>query len=310
MKYIQAINELIVKKTSETENLVLFGQNIAAGSCISGLTKGLKVGKGGRIINTPNVENTLTGVGFGMMLRGVSSVFFMKQQDFLLLGIDHLVNTYNFIRRKKPEASFTIFFVVSDLGYHGVQSSLNNFGDFCSIARIRGFAITSKVDAEEIISTYLVSPGFRIIGVSQRLFGQEIVTIPPLFIDKEKTIFQYAAGKDTTIVCFNLSFPYGVELQNKLVGKGIDASLFSVSAVTPVDWRRIVDDVLLTKKLVILDDSKSANSVSDNFLATVLAQCDIEKKIVIRREFERDEWLFPNADLLTVDSDAIARELL
>ena len=38
-----------------------------------------------------------TGVGFGLMLRSVNSVFFMKQFDFLLLGIDHLVNTYNII---------------------------------------------------------------------------------------------------------------------------------------------------------------------------------------------------------------------
>src|SRR3989344_5934708 len=100
-KFIQHINEMIVKKTSETEKIVLFGQNIAAGSCLSGLTRALKVGKGGLIINTPNSENTLTGLGFGMMLNGVSSIFFMKQLDFLLLGIDQIVDTYNFVRRKE-----------------------------------------------------------------------------------------------------------------------------------------------------------------------------------------------------------------
>src|SRR3989344_2221221 len=181
MKYIQHINELIVKKTAATKELVLFGQNIAAGSFISGLTKNLKVGEGGLIINTPNVENTLTGLGFGMMLGGVSSIFFMKQQDFLLLGIDQLVDTYNFIRIKKPEASFTIVFSISDQGYQGLQSSLNNFGDFCSIARIPGFTITNKADAEDVINTHLVSPGFRIIGVSQRLFGQEILDAPKIY---------------------------------------------------------------------------------------------------------------------------------
>ena len=47
------------------------------------------------IINTPNLENTLVGTGFGLMLSGLQAAFFMKQQDFLLLGVDHLVNTYN-----------------------------------------------------------------------------------------------------------------------------------------------------------------------------------------------------------------------
>ena len=243
MKYVEYINELIGKKTSETEKLVLFGQNIAAGSCLSGFTKNLKVGEGGFIINTPNSENTLTGLGFGLMLSGVSSIFFMKQQDFLLLGIDQLVNTYNFIRRKNPTASFTIVFIVVDVGYQGMQSSLNNFGDFCSMARIPGFTITNKVDAEEIINAHLVSPGFRIIGVSQRLFGQEILDVGKSYSNNEKTLFQYAEGDKATVVCFNLAFPYGLELHNKLKEKGIDSSLFSVNAVTPIEWSRIIENV-------------------------------------------------------------------
>ena len=182
MKYIQFVNSLIRKKSLDTDKLVLFGQNINAGSCISGLTKNIKVKEGSMIINTPNCENTQAGLGLGLMINGVSSVFFMKQQDFLLLGIDQLVNTYNFIRRNNPSASFTIVFVIVDLGYQGLQSSLNNFGDFCSIARIPGFTITNKSDAEKIIDKYLVHPGFRIMGVSQRLFKEEMMDIVILMI--------------------------------------------------------------------------------------------------------------------------------
>ena len=163
MKFIQHINETIVKKTSEKEKIVLYGQNIAAGSCLSGLTRALKVGKDGLIINATNSESTLAGLGFGMMINGVSSVFFMKQLDFLLLGIDQLVHSYNFIRRKDPKASYTIVAIISDLGWHGLQSSFNNFGDLCSIARIPGFTITNKADSEEIINTHLI----RILSVKQ-----------------------------------------------------------------------------------------------------------------------------------------------
>ena len=134
-----------MKKTGETEKLVLYGQNIAAGSHISGFTKNPKVGGGGLIINATNSESTLAGLGFGMMLNGTSSIFFMKQLDFLLLGIDQLTHSYNFIRRQKPKASYTIAAVISDLGWHGLQSSFNNFGDICSIARIPGFTILTRL---------------------------------------------------------------------------------------------------------------------------------------------------------------------
>ena len=308
MKYIQFVNSLIRKKSLDTDKLVLFGQNINAGSCISGLTKNIKVKEGSMIINTPNCENTQAGLGLGLMINGVSSVFFMKQQDFLLLGIDQLVNTYNFIRRNNPSASFTIVFVIVDLGYQGLQSSLNNFGDFCSIARIPGFTITNKSDAEKIIDKYLVHPGFRIMGVSQRLFKEEMMDIKPTLINEDNTIFQYTNGEDATIVCFNFSFPYGLELNERLNKKKINASLFNVNAVTPIDWKKIIDNVKKTKKLVIIDDSKSENLSCDNLLSKALSECKIEKNIVIKREFP-ENWLWPNHDKLEINYDKIIDKL-
>ena len=97
MKYVQFVNSLIKNIIEKKKNLVLYGQNINAASCLSGLTRGLGDINSGLTINTPNSENTLVGVGFGLMLNNTSSIFFMKQMDFLLLGIDHLVNTYNII---------------------------------------------------------------------------------------------------------------------------------------------------------------------------------------------------------------------
>lgn len=309
MKYIQRVNELIVGRTSATENLVLFGQNIAAGSCLSGLTRNLKVGKGGLIINTQNSENTLAGLGFGMMLDGVSSVFFMKQLDFLLLGIDQLTHTYNFIRRNRPNASYTIVCIVSDLGYHGLQSSFNNFGDLCSIARIQGFTITNAVDAEAIINTHLVAPGFRIIGVSQRLFGKELPEVKEVYSNTEKTLFQYTEGDGATIACFNLSFPYGLELHSKLKERKIESSLFSVNSVTPINWDKLIVNAKKTKKLVVLDDSKSENLSYDNFLARAADECDLKSIIVVKRKFDDARWLYPNADELPVDYGAIVSKI-
>ena len=309
MEYIEFVNKNISQKILESERIVLFGQNISAGSCLSGLTRNLQVKKGDYVINTPNCENTQCGVGFGLMINGVSSIFFMKQQDFLLLGIDHLVNTYNFIRRKNPSASFTIVTIVVDQGYQGLQSSLNNFGDFCSIARVPGFTITSKEDIKQIIKSQLITPGFRIIGVSQRLFRSELIEIENIYSSKESTLFQYTEGNDVTIVCFNFSFPYGFELHNKLKKKGIISSLFSVNAVTPIKWGKIIEDLNKTKKLVVIDDSKSENLSCYNFLMDAYDKCQINSKIIIRKDFSKD-WLSPNLDQLEINYDDIIDKLL
>lgn len=308
MNYVSFVNELIRKEVSEAERIVLFGQNIAAGSCLSGLTKNLQLKKEGLIINSPNSENTLCGVGFGLMIHGVSSVFFIKQQDFLLLGIDHLVNTYNLIRQNKPSASFTIMNIIADSGYEGPQHSLNNFGDFCSIARIPGFTITNMKDAEQIITSHLVSIGFRIIGVSQRLFKKDIIDIDIIYSNNDGTLFQYTEGADATIVCFNFSFPQGLHLHEELKNKGLHTSLFSVNTVTPADWGPIIQNVRHTEKLIILDDSKSINRSCHHLATTVYGECIAKRIVIVSRELS-DNSLRPNSDEFTVDSSLVMRNL-
>jgi pyruvate dehydrogenase E1 component beta subunit len=308
MKYVEFINELIRKKVSKTEKIVIFGQNVAAGSYLSGLTKNIKATKNCFVINTPNCENTLCGVGFGLMMGGVSSIFFMKQLDFLLLGIDQLVNTYNFIRMKDQNASFTVVPVIVDNGYQGVQSSFNALGDFSSISRIPCFTVTNKFDSENIINSYLISPGFRIIGLSQRLFGQEILDAGGFYFNNEKTVFQYKTGENVTIVCFNLSFPYGLELSKKIEEGGKKASLFSINSPTATAWKKVIEDCSKTQKIIVIDDSKSENVSLYQFLDDLSGKVNLKKKIILSRKFSAD-WFRPNPDILDVNYENILKEI-
>lgn len=313
MKYIEFVNANLKQEVIKHDNLVLFGQNINAGSCLGGLTRGLKVNEKSKIINSTNSENSLCGFGFGLMMGGINSVFFMKQLDFLLLGIDHLVNTFNIIRNLddfKTKASFTIMPIIVDNGYQGPQSSLNNFHDFCSIARIPGYTITNKFDIERIIPLELVKPGFRIICVSQRLFNEELHVPEKLdYVNEKNTIFQYDIGTDVTIVCFNLSFSYGLELSKKLKTMNVSSSLFTVNSPIECDWSKIIDDIKRTKKLVIFEDSKSVNTNMTSFLSDVLSSCTLDKKIIIKRKMD-DGWLNPVSDIIEVDYDQITNQLL
>lgn len=307
MKYVEFVNETIRKKLAASKRAVVFGQNVDAGSFLSGLTRNFK-NENITVINTPNSENCLCGVGFGLMLSGIDALFFMKQQDFLLLGADHLVNTYNFIRRINPKAAFTIVKIVSDSGFEGPQSGLNNFYDFCSIARARGFTITNNIDAEYIVNAHLLEPGFRMIGVSQRLFKQNILELDTVYADVNKGLFQYFDGPEVTIACFNFSLPLGLELYQKLKENKISASLFSVNAAMRINWDRLISNLQISKRLVLIDDSKSLHCAGDDFLIQALERCDIKKKIVLKRDLS-DEYVKPGHDQLLIDYDDVAKKL-
>lgn len=293
-----------------TDKLVLYGQNIDAGSCLGGLTRGLSSHGDGSptIINTPNSENCLVGIGFGLMLNDVSSIFFMKQLDFLLLGMDQIVNTYNVIRQSKPSASFTIFPITMDSGYEGPQASLNNLDDFCSIAGVEGFSITNSVDTKQIISQHLTKPGFRIISVGQRLLQQDVLELESIGQDSNTNSFQYIRGDDVTIVCFNNALNYGLELINTLADRGLNGSLFSVNSHLLKDYSFILNDIANTQNLVIIDDTKSRNRLSDQFLIKALNSCRLNNKIIIT-PLITDNIFHPRQDLLDIDYNKIADDL-
>jgi hypothetical protein len=236
----------------------------------------------------------------------------MKQTDFLLLGIDHLVNTFNIIRGidSFPKTSFTIFPITVDNGFQGPQSSLNNFGDFCSIARIEGYTITNRLDAEKIIDSKLIEPGFRIITISQRMFKEDIIEPEKIIShNKDLSLFQYSDGDKITIVCFNFTFVYGWKLKELFKKNGYDISLFNVNSPTNNDWNKILENLKISKKLIVLDDSKSKNLSCDNMLQEILGKCKIEKKIIIKKKI-LDDWTYPILDELEINYDNIINEMI
>jgi len=299
VKYVQYLNSLIKQQVKDRPNLVVFGQNVNAGSSLSGLTRGLSMQNSSLLINTQNSENSLVGIGFGLMLNGVSSIFFMKQMDFLLLGVDHLVNTYNIVRQKNTSSSFTIFPITVDSGYEGPQSALNNLDDFCSIAGVDGYSFTNKEDSESIISNELIKPGFRILSPGQRLLREDVLTLDVLHQHNNK-YFQYYKGDDISIVCFNNSLSYGVEFHNIMLNRGLTSSVFSINCHLYTNFDHVINDINKTKRLLIIDDSKSRNRLSDRFLIEVLAKnASTKYKMIVRQPTVSD--FYPQKDSLDIN---------
>jgi len=307
MKYVSCVNELFRSEIDKLDEFVLYGQNVSAGSCLGGLTRDLEKSKGCSVFNVPNTENTLVGMGFGLMLSGTSSAYFMKQQDFLLLGIDQLTNTNNFVRQHAPAASFTIVCIAMDAGYEGIQSSLNNLPDFCAIANCKGYTISSKQDAELIIGQCFTKPGFRLISVSQRLFATEMLDIRNATAVDDEFILRYREGKSATIACSNFSLPQGKKLCDQFAQYGLDTSLYGITAAHPGSYDSIVDDAKNAGRLLIIDDSKSYSSANALLeLGALRAGVGIVK--VVKRRITEDSYR-PHSEIFDLDIADVAQQL-
>tara|TARA_R110002012_G_scaffold185374_3_gene351955 strand:+ start:9773 stop:10708 length:936 start_codon:yes stop_codon:yes gene_type:complete len=307
MNYVNWVNAELKRILPAVDRpTVLYGQNVAAGSCLSGVTPGLTSGGQLHVFNTPNVENTLVGAGFGTLLGGGNAIFAMKQLDFLLLGIDQLVNTHNMVRINEVEGSFTILAVIVDSGWEGPQSRFNNFGDICSIANLPGYTVTVKQDISAVLDRHLVAPGARIIGISQRLFRQPLIDLSDSAVEYGNAdMFRYREGVDVTIACFNLSTPGGLDLADELAEKDRTASVFSVNSQLESDFDPILADARKTGRLIILDDSRSANRQSNQLEIRALRDSTDIHIQAFPRVF-RNEDIPPNADVYCVTAEDVA----
>ena len=307
--YISQIIEQINLVTERCGPVLLFGENIDTGSRIAGLARGLKVNSAGKIQNVGNCELTHCGVGMGIMLDGGNSVLFMKQLDFLLLGLDQLVNTSNFVRACIPEirGSFTIYPIVCDQGYQGPQSSLNSAGDFASLANLDVYCLNSVQESACIVGEQFVSPGFRIITTSQRLFGAEALDIPLLARTPKNEIFKYRSGSDVSIACFNFALREGVTLCERLESESVGADLFHVNFMPDMDMSMLIDSCAHTGKLVILDDSKTVTKFGDHLVTELVERRIPARVIALTRRGCPDGGYGVGDDKFSFDYDAVAK---
>lgn len=262
--YLETVNRLLVEESARHPGLVQLGENIAQGSRICGVARNLP----GRVITIGNCENTHVGVGLGMMMEGADALLVVKQLDFLLLAADQMVNTMNLVRASRDRASlgsFTILTIVCDQGYQGPQSSFNDLAGLCSLARIDGYSVNGLGDAERVLARHLVSPGFRIIGVSQRMFGERCIEAPLLGAADDDGEQQYSDGDGSTIV--SLGFTLGRALA---LAEGSRAAVFHLNPVVPHRWPRLVASAARTRRLVILDDAKGGVSLAHKVASVAL----------------------------------------
>ena len=264
---------------------------------MSGLTKNINNLKNAKIINSTNCENTLVGFGFGLALKNQNAIYVCKQQDFLLLTMDQIVNTYNSLRIIGFKGSFSIITIIVDSGYEGPQSRLNNLSEFSSLANLDIWNISTNFESM-LVNKMISKAGFRLICVSQKNFRIEIPNIKGQITKfSNKKVIQYLFGSQIAIICFNFSIISLIKDINHLDKRKV--SFYNVIN-HKCDFDILAKKLVNFKKILILDDSRS--EVSNSILLSDLIKKFnnlVNIKILKKRDSLSD--LFPNKDNYDID---------
>ena len=254
---------------------LIFGQNIIAGSRLSGLGKDLESIPNVTAFNSTNSENGLFGVAFGAALKGVASIFLMKQLDFSILGLDQMANSYNVIRKGLLKSPVILLTSVVDGGFEGPQASMNSLNEIASLTGAETYFLNCK---ESIDKAFLKAktPAFYIMVMSQRLaknplfdFGVNPIEYPEGFgfIDRDSQIEHSSKG----CVVF-----YGVNtgILNKFLELNPSLASFDTYLIHSLNSEistSLINAISKYESIVIIDESKARMRYSEKLVNNLLA---------------------------------------
>jgi hypothetical protein len=304
MDYITSVNSFLKKELANRSTSVVYGQNINAGSRLGGFAKGLDSIEGCEVINTPNVENSLVGMGFGLMLKNIPSVFMMKQQDFLLLGVDQLVNTWNALKSRGPFVPFVIAMIVVDNGWEGPQSSFNNTNSLAELSDLNCF-IVNGVDVSEKAIHQAFSGGPSLLAISQKMFKLESQELSELFSKVEKLNYNLYTSKNLVtkkivIISMNFTAESCLEISKNAIDLGLNVNLLVFYKNQFEISNNDLDSFRDAELVIVLDDSKSTFSVS-NKLVFQISECIATEKIRYFKREDSEKWHVPSIDSLNLE---------
>jgi hypothetical protein len=279
--YVQKINQEIIEFLIKGSPSVVFGQNIISGSRLGGLGKGVDQLPDVMAINSTNSENALCGMGFGLSLKGIPSMFLMKQHDFSLLALDQLVNTYNSIRGTRMQSPFVLFMIVVDSGFEGPQASLNSLDEYASLTKGQLHYLVTKESIEKTFEL-ITKPDLHIVVIGQSLLkkniylGESEVIVRNDFV-LYKNVEELKQSKKQLLVHFGVNLDMTMRLQEIAIENSKHFDLIQVTRIHDKVIENLLDMCRIYDNVIILDHGKSLISFSQK-LAFGLSQ----EKIVFR----------------------------
>jgi len=260
LTYTNYVNVKIREFFAKYEKSVIFGQNIVSGSRISGLGSELEKIDGVVTINTTNSENSLMGLGFGLALSNVPSLFLMKQHDFALLALDQLTNTNNLIRNQDLAAPFILLFVIMDAGYEGPQASLNSLDEFASLTRSPVYYLSTLKTIEAAFKN-ASKPGLHIMALSQKRMKQKTEKSNIKTMEFSECILYRNTSNNNVYpvaIIFYGSDPSMVENMLSQVNNEKSIDLFLMSQLVAIDHNTdLFNEIKKYDSIFVIDTGKS-----------------------------------------------------
>jgi pyruvate/2-oxoglutarate/acetoin dehydrogenase E1 component len=287
LTYAEAIREATEQEMARDPAVVVFGEGAHDPKITYGTTGALQQQFGPeRVFDTPLAEDGMTGAAIGMALGGLRPIHFHQRMDFLLLAMNQIVNIAaksRYMYGGSVSIPLVIRAVIGRSWGQGAQHSQGLQSLFMHIPGLKVVAPATPYDAKGCLIQSIRDDN-PVIFVEHRMLHYlkghvpaEVYSVP---FRKARVLQE---GSDVTLVGISYMVVECVRSLHQLAEVGISAEVIDPISLNPLDVETIVESVLKTGRLVVVDSAWTMCGASAEIVAQVIERLQGRRDIRVRR---------------------------
>ena len=260
MTYAEAISRASVDAAHQNERLVFLGIGVQYPSGIFGTTNELyRVFGGQRVIDTPAMENGLTGIAVGLCRTGYKPVVIHARNDFMLLAFDPIINLvakWNYMfGGEAGKADVVIRSIIGKGWGQGATHSQSFHSLLGHIPGIRVLLPSTVQDAYSMTYASLIDQIPTVIFEHRSLYStRSKIRVGESKMDLETPI-RLLEGTHITLAGYSYATYQLMKASELLQNYGITTDVFDLRSLNPTNLDDLRSSVQKTGRILLHDVS-------------------------------------------------------
>jgi pyruvate dehydrogenase E1 component beta subunit len=249
------------------ENIFLIGEEVAEYDGAYKVSKGMLDQFGPRrVIDSPISELGFAGLGIGAAMNGLRPIVEFMTFNFSYVAFDQVINNAPNMRYMSG-GQFTVPIVFRGpngaAGQLGATHSNSTEALYSNFPGLKVVAPSIPDDGKGLLKTAIRDDDPVVFLESELMYGMtDEVSESPDYTIPIGSARVAREGDDVTIVAHSKSYHVALDAAEQLSEKGYEAEVIDPRTIKPLDIETIVESVVKTNRLVVVDESTPFTSVA------------------------------------------------
>jgi pyruvate dehydrogenase E1 component beta subunit len=249
------------------ENIFLIGEEVAEYDGAYKVSKGMLDQFGPRrVIDSPISELGFAGLGIGAAMNGLRPIVEFMTFNFSYVAFDQVINNAPNMRYMSG-GQFKVPIVFRGpngaAGQLGATHSNSTEALYSNFPGLKVVAPSIPDDGKGLLKTAIRDDDPVVFLESELMYGMtDEVSESPDYTIPIGSARVAREGDDVTIVAHSKSYHVALDAAEQLSEKGYEAEVIDPRTIKPLDIETIVESVVKTNRLVVVDESTPFTSVA------------------------------------------------